>query len=223
MSKKEPSAVKDAGSKQAREKKSRRPDRRIKQTRNRLGMALIRLIIEKPIDQVTVQEVLDRAGVGRSTFYLHFRDKDDLFTSEIAEALEHWSTVLARNQEKSRRVAPVTEFFAHVADAKKLYLAMVESGRIDDFFDLAQDYFARGIEQRLKSMHAANIADRALRARSHALAGSLLSLLKWWLDHGAKEPAQEMDELFHGIVWNGLSAAAPAYSDDRGIASVIRK
>ncbi|HWC17527.1 MAG TPA: helix-turn-helix domain-containing protein, partial [Terriglobales bacterium] len=169
-------------------------------------------IQEKPIDQVTVQEVLDRAGVGRSTFYLHFRDKDDLFLSELEQALENWSTLLSRKQEKSPRVVPVAEVFAHIAEATKLYRALVDSGRIDAFMELAQEYFARGIEQRLKtSMRTGNAAERKLRARSHALAGSLLSLLKWWLNHGAKESAQEMDELFHGIVWNGLRRAAPSH------------
>jgi AcrR family transcriptional regulator len=62
-------------------KSRRKPDQRILRTRNRLGNALIALILEKPIDEVTVQQVLNRAGVGRSTFYLHFRDKDDLFLS----------------------------------------------------------------------------------------------------------------------------------------------
>jgi AcrR family transcriptional regulator len=187
--------------------RQRKPDRRIAQTRNRLGDALIALILEKPVDQVTVQEVLDRAGVGRSTFYLHFRDKDDLLLSELEQALEVWTTSLSRKQEKSQRVAPVAEVFTHIAHAKKLYRALVDSGRIDSFFDLAQEYFARGIEERLKTcMHGRNLAETHLRARSHALAGSLLSLLKWWLEHGTKESAQAMDDLFHNMVWKGLPA-----------------
>src|SRR5262249_46814032 len=62
--------------------RSRPPDPRAVRTRNRLGGALIALIQEKPFDDVTVQEVLERAGVSRSTFYEHFRDKDDLFLSD---------------------------------------------------------------------------------------------------------------------------------------------
>ena len=54
---------------------------RIRRTHERLGMALLELILERPIDKVTVQQVLDRAKVGRSTFYLHFRDKNDLLLS----------------------------------------------------------------------------------------------------------------------------------------------
>ena len=52
--------------------KRRKPDERIRRTHERLGAALVTLIQEKPMDEVTVQDVLDRASVGRSTFYLHF-------------------------------------------------------------------------------------------------------------------------------------------------------
>jgi AcrR family transcriptional regulator len=185
-------------------KSRRKPDQRILRTRNRLGDALIALIQEKPIDEVTVQQVLDRAGVGRSTFYLHFRDKDDLFLSELEVALEMWTNALSKKQEKSRRVAPVTEFFAHVADARKLYRALVDSDRIQAFFDLAQGYFARGIARRLKEIGPANPSQQELEACSQGLAGNLLSLLKWFMDRGAKESPQAMDELFHRLVWKGL-------------------
>jgi AcrR family transcriptional regulator len=70
-----------AGQRNQPEKRRRKPDRRIRRTCERLGSALVALIQERPIDDVTVQEVLDRAAVGRSTFYLHYRDKDDLLLS----------------------------------------------------------------------------------------------------------------------------------------------
>ena len=149
--------------------------------------------------------MLHRAGVGRSTFYVHYRDKDDLFLSELEQGLEMWTTTLSRRQEKSNRVAPVAEFFAHVASAKTLYRALVDSGRIEAFFGLAQGYFARGIEQRIKqSTDLRNPPQHELMACSNAFAGGLLSLLRWWLDRGAKESPRAMDELFHRMVWRGL-------------------
>jgi hypothetical protein len=99
-----------------------------------------------------------------------------------------WTTTLSRQQEKSNRVAPVAEFFAHVASAKRLYRTLVNSDRIEAFFELAQGYFARGIEQRIKeSTDLRNPRQPELTACSHAIAGGLLSLLRWWLDRGAKE------------------------------------
>ena len=200
---------------------------------------------DKPIDQITVQEVLDHAGVGRSTFYLHYRDKDDLFLDLMENGMEMWSTLLTQKHEKSNRLAPVEEFFAHAGSAMIFYRALIDSGRIHAFFDLAQGCFARGIARRLREIDdrtpvspalsarpppksspkpmspnrkpknpalvqpaARALKARELDARSHALAGNLLSLLKWWLDHGAKESPRAMDQLFHGIAWQGLQKDA---------------
>src|SRR5690242_4167136 len=56
-------------------------DRRIQRTRQLLLDALLSLILEKDFDSITVQDVIDRANVGRSTFYAHFQDKDELLLS----------------------------------------------------------------------------------------------------------------------------------------------
>jgi AcrR family transcriptional regulator len=212
----------------------KKTDLRIRRTQARLSNALVELMRDKPIDQVTVQEVLDHAGVGRSTFYLHYRDKDDLFLDLMENGMKMWSTLLVEKQEKSTRLAPVEEFFAHAATAINFYRALIDSGRIQAFFDLAQGCFARGIARRLEEMQEITVgspnlrpknlavaqlaakvsgqmkprstdsAGRELDARSHALAGNLLSLLKWWLDRGTKESPRAMDQLFHQIAWKGL-------------------
>ncbi|MGA8431528.1 MAG: TetR/AcrR family transcriptional regulator [Candidatus Sulfotelmatobacter sp.] len=191
------------------QKKRTRPavriDERIRRTRQRLGNALLALILEKAIDKVTVQDVLDRAGVGRSTFYLHYRDKNDLLLSQLEMFLETMSMLLSVRKESSHRVVPVAEMFAHIGSQNKLYRALADAGRLPDFFELAQGYFARGIERRLKeSGRLSTLAQFELSARASALAGSLLSLLQWWLARGEKESPRDMDELFHRMVWNGM-------------------
>jgi AcrR family transcriptional regulator len=161
--------------------------------------------VEKPINDVTVQDVLDRAGVGRSTFYLHYRDKDDLLMSQLEMFLEAMSNALSVRKEKSNRVVPVAEMFEHIGNQNKLYRVLTDSGHLKDFFDLAEGCFARGIERRLiESGRFANLKQRELAARASALSGSLLSLLRWWLDRGEKETPKEMDEMFHRMVWMGM-------------------
>lgn len=185
--------------------KPRRADLRVRRTRDALGAAMIELIQEKPINDITVQDVLNRSGVGRSTFYLHFRDKDDLLLSQLEVFLEFMSTALSTRNDKSNRVVPVAEMFAHIGNQNKLYRVLWDSGRLKDFYDLAEGYFARGIEQRLvESGRLGDLPQRALAARASALSGSLLSLLRWWLDRGEKESPREMDEMFHAMVWRGM-------------------
>jgi AcrR family transcriptional regulator len=67
--------------------RSETPDRRVQRTKASLHDALLGLAREKPYPSIAVKEILDRANVGRSTFYTHFRDKDDLLESGIHEIL----------------------------------------------------------------------------------------------------------------------------------------
>jgi AcrR family transcriptional regulator len=186
-------------------KRRRQVDERIRRTRARLGSALVALIHEKPFNDVTVQEVLDRASVGRSTFYLHFRNKNDLLLCQLEMFLDTMSTTLTNRKEESHRVLPVAEMFSHIGAQNKIYRALADAGRLNDFFDLAQGYFSRTIEQRLReSRRCSHLLHQELRVRSYALGASLLALLKWWVDRGAKEAPRSMDELFHRIVWRGV-------------------
>lgn len=204
MSRNGPVRVSNAG--QNTRKEPRKPDLRTRRTRDRLSGALVELIREKPIEAVTVQDVLARAGVGRSTFYLHFRDKNDLLLSLLEMFLEHMSTELIVRKEHSLRVMPVAEMFEHIGGQNRMYCALKDAGRLTDFFDLAEGFFARGIEQRLReSKRLTSLSTMELNARASALAGSLLSLLRWWIDRGGNPSPQAMDELFHRMVWSGVA------------------
>lgn len=183
----------------------RKSDPRARRTRERLGGALIQLILQKPIDAITVQEVLDRANVGRSTFYVHYRDKNDLLFSQLEMFLDVMSTRLSRTREDSKRVVAVAEIFEHIGGQNRMYRALAESGQLQDFFDMAQDAFARGIARRLReSGRATGLRRDELAARSMLLAGGLLALLRWWIDRGAKESPKAMDAVFHRLVWDGV-------------------
>lgn len=187
---------------------SRKLDARVRRTRDALGDALVTLMLEKPFDDITIQEVLDRAGVGRSTFYSHFSDKDDLLLSDAEEFFEAISMALSVHGDKSDRVFPVKEFFKHVGEMREFFAALVTSGKVHENLELARGHFARGIARRLSELpRAQTIAESDRSAIAFAHAGLLLSLLTWWIDHGMKESADKMDELFHRMVWSGVSSS----------------
>jgi AcrR family transcriptional regulator len=187
----------------------KKEDQRVRRTRDRLGDALVELLVQKPFDDITVQNVLDGAGVSRSTFYTHYRDKNDLFLSDAEEFFEGMATALSRFGDKSERVAPVQELFAHVGAARPFYNALVESGRMYDVIQLGQEHFARGIEQRLSEIPRSRAIPSNRRSPiAHGLAGSLFSLLTWWVQRGGTLSPAEMDKLFHRLVWAGTDGAS---------------
>jgi AcrR family transcriptional regulator len=178
-------------------------DRRILRTRDALGDAMVALMHERPFDEITVQHVLDRAGVGRATFYAHYRDKDDLFLSDIEDFLEMVSGALNRHNASPRRLLPVQEFLSHIREMRDFHLALVKSDKLNDVWLLARGLFARSIEERLQSA-GLQIEPTQRAAQAHALAGSFFSLLDWWIDKGMKADPKEMDDLFHRMAWKGL-------------------
>ena len=186
----------------------KKEDQRVRRTRDRLGDALVELLVQKPFDDITVQDVLDGARVSRSTFYTHYRDKNDLFLSDAEEFFESMATALSRFGDNSERVAPVQELFAHIGEARPFYNALVESGRMQDVMELGLGHFTRGIEQRLNEIPRARTISPGHRgAIAQGLAGSLFSLLAWWVQHGMSLSPEEMDKLFHRLVWTGADGA----------------
>lgn len=184
---------------------TKKTDARVRRTRDALGDALVALMHEKPFDTITVQDVLDRANVGRSTFYSHYSDKDDLLMSDAEEFFEAVATMLSARGDKSDRVFPVQEFFGHIIDAKQFVDALMSAGKFNDSMELARGMFARGIEKRLAELPRGRPipeSERPVIAFAHA--GALLALLTWWIDRGMKQTPAEMDQLFHRLVWKGV-------------------
>jgi AcrR family transcriptional regulator len=204
-------------------KSTRKPDRRVRQTRDALGDALVKLMHAKPFEEITVQHILDGAGVSRSTFYTHFSDKNDLFLSDAEEFFEMMASALSEHRDKSRRLAPVREMFEHAAEWRPFLKAMTEAGKIQDVMEIGRECFARGIARRLEEMgielRAASHEPRGrveqsrklqgeATAISQMMAGALMALMSWWLAGGHGFSAAQMDELFHELAWGGIGRAA---------------
>src|SRR4029079_19744812 len=186
---------------------NKKTDARVRRTRDALGDALIALMQEKAFETITVQEVLDRAHVSRSTFYAHYSDKDDLLMSDAEEFFEALSMALSAHGDESDRVFRVKEFFTHLSDVQPFFKALVKSGKYQENMDRARGHFARGIERRLAELpRGQSIPPHELPAIAFTHAGALLSLLAWWLDRGMRESPAEMDQLFHRMVWNGVTS-----------------
>lgn len=191
----------------------RKKDARAMRTRDRLGDALIELMHEKPFEEITVQHVLDRARVSRSTFYSHYTSKNDLFFGDVDDFWQLMSTSLARSNAKSNRVAPVRELFEHIASVGDFRQALQASGKMQDVMELGREHFARSIERRLLELGAATAPQSAILGRM--LAGALFSLLDYWISHRMKETPAEIDDLYHETAWRAVGKLPGLVQDSK--------
>src|SRR5882762_11338044 len=109
-----------------------KPDRRVRRTRESLHKALISLALEKDYDSITVQEVLDRADVGRSTFYTHFQSMDELLISGTQELRRTLHAALENHRKSAKRHESVIAFspamFDHAYGYRNVYFALLNTG-----------------------------------------------------------------------------------------------
>lgn len=185
-------------------------DARTQRTHQALSAALVALMLDRDFAEITVQDVLDRAGVGRSTFYAHFRSKHDLLFSDAERFIGMLEAHFARTSPGSTRVAPLAELAAHVGAYSAFASAIERSGHADAMWDLCVGHFARIIEGRLAVLAPARADDALPReVGARVLAAAAISLLQWWMSRQAPITPEELDGRFHQMAWRGVGGGAP--------------
>ena len=173
-----------------------RLDRRRARTRRAVERAFIELVGEKGYTGLTVQEILDRADVGRSTFYTHFHSKEDLLGLVVVSICDH---VLAPSAPEgthdftTRRepVDIVEHILTHVADEGSAVRALLTGGtgaplvhRLRVALTERVDTIFPEVLRSAGSRPAGE--DSVLR---HHLAGTVVEAILWWSDEGFRTPA----------------------------------
>jgi AcrR family transcriptional regulator len=188
-------------------------DRRSRRTRHLLRDALIALMQEKRFEAITVQDLIDRADVGRSTFYAHYQSKEDLFLRGFEEDLGELIQRIEQ-QDQGGALVPSLELFRHVQEHHRLYQALVWGQAIDSIYRTCQDYLKRTIEQRiLRRVGDERKMATPLPVLADYLAGSLVNMSKWWLDNRMPYPPERMHEIYQQLVMPGVCVALN--DDDR--------
>jgi AcrR family transcriptional regulator len=188
-------------------------DRRIERTRRSLLEALFSLIQEKGFDAVTVQDIIDRANVGRSTFYVHFVDKEDL----LIQAMDPFSADLKERQRKALREGGASaqrafafshELFTHADGHRDVFRAVV--GKQSAL--ILQRHFQRIqvdlVREEVRALWPAGATTPALLdAVVQSVAGALFGLLAWWIDGKRRVSVDEVSALFRGMALSAVRAA----------------
>lgn len=182
-------------------------DRRIQRTRQGLQDALLALILEKGFDAVTVQDVIDHANVGRSTFYSHFQDKEDLLLS----GFEHLRTEFERffMEQAVTDESPWAlslSMFQHAESRRDIYKAL--AGKQGGNIALAhiQKYLYAYLLEHLKEQLPKRKKTISPEVLTHYIASSFISMLTWWLNNDSSYSAAQMNDYFRQLVQPGVDA-----------------
>ncbi len=193
--------------------KQDKQDRRSQRTHRLVNSAMLELLFEKHYDTITVQDILDRAGIGRSTFYAHYFDKEDVLASIAEQMLETFSQQFSQ-RDGGQGVVPSLELFRHVQQNHQYFQAMLRGHTGEVLWELAQTALSRTIEQVLSTASAEKRPPSVpLDVVSQYLAGSFLSLLKWWLKSEMPYTPEQMESIFQQLALPGVWATIEGKSE----------
>lgn len=181
-------------------------DRRVRRTRHALQHAFLRLIQERGYEATSIQDICAAANVARSTFYLHYRSKEELKRA----GLEHLKGLLLTQPEgansagEAHPLAFTLAMFEHAKDHLGLYRALV--GNAGGSVALQT---IRGILTELvqKDIHLPKV----VTANPYAVAlivGAFMEILTNWLDRGAKGDPREVDTIFRRCILYGVAGSS---------------
>ena len=193
--------------------KARVQDRRIARTQKLLRDALHSLIRERDYDSIAVKEILDRANVGRSAFYTHFRDKDELLASGIYDILGSVpsSHPKARDGFDQRILwfsLPIFEHHDRHRRAGELRLgprrrAILHAQLQKVLVELIAEDIRKSLQGRRKA--AARIPPELL---GRYVASTFILVLNWWEESRNPLPAKEVNDLFRALILPTLASTS---------------
>jgi AcrR family transcriptional regulator len=192
----------------------RAKDRRVERTQQLIRGALRSLIEEKGFEALTVQQIIDRANVGRATFYAHFDNKEDLLASGFedlrASLKARQRNALSRGGSVEERVFAFSqEMFAHANEYRDVFRAMVGQQSGATVQRLLHKLLVYLVRDDVKGTVArAGNSAVPTEALVRFIAGALFGLLMWWLDGNMRLSVAEVNALFRKLAIPALKAAA---------------
>lgn len=179
-------------------------DRRVQRTRELLQKALIELLGEQRYAAITIRDIVDCANVGRTTFYLHYKSKDDLFMSchEAIVSRFHIGSLhpLTRADMLSPEAPPgATAAYRHLEHSRPLLYSIFQGKDGMLILRRMRDWSAQEIEASLRAAFAEADSSIPLDVLATYLAGAKIAMVQWWLEKPQAHTPEDLARTFHRL------------------------
>lgn len=179
-------------------------DRRTRKTRQILRDTLLKLLKQKRYEDISVQDIIAQADVARSTFYVHYVDKDDLLTGRHGIFAENLGEQILAHAGESGSAFSSRTWFYHIQAQGDILKVLAK----DSAMELAMKTLRGIIHDSVQNgMQAHQDASMPLSLLVDYLTDTLMTLIKWWFKDGMKYTPEQMDEMFQQLVMPGIVAA----------------
>jgi AcrR family transcriptional regulator len=175
-------------------------DARAVRTRDALASALISLMDGRDYNDIGVQHICDRAQIGRSTFYAHFQDKDEMYIRQVVVFARAMGEKLGFDRGGYR--FPVAHMLDHVRHMRPMFESLRKANKADFVMKIWQNNLAEVFAQRVAQLRGDTPAEVPTDIMAQQLAGTFITLMTWWLDHHCPHSAAAMEEQWTRLVKN---------------------
>lgn len=190
----------------------KRPDRRIQRTRQLLLGSLLELILEKGYDTVTVQDIIDRANVGRSTFYSHFQDKEHLLLSGSEKLHDVFEDFRSQPSPGKSNWDFSLALFRHAEEQRQAFKALLGKQVGNVVFDRMKETLEMFLKEHFGKVWPGKGHAVPLDVFVQFFVSSFLGLLTWWLDRDISYGAEQMNEYYRKLTEPAIQALTGAGS-----------
>ena len=181
-------------------------DRRQRKTREAIFNAFISLLSKKNFDNITVGEIIEKADIGRATFYSHFRTKDFLLKELCEELFCHLFDEINKRKDHKHIFdcnAPDSVFlhlFQHLQKNDNNILELLSSKNNELFLRYFKNNLLQLVESQLHLFEASKSDKLPVCYWTNHITTTFVETIRWWIDNGKKESPEVMTEYFFAVI-----------------------
>ena len=182
-------------------------DRRQQKTRTAIFSAFTSLLAEKSYSKITVQEIIDAANVGRTTFYAHFETKDDLLKELCEELFGHiiGSAMDCTHTHGlySDGSAPESVFchlLQHLQENERNIIALLSCESSEMFLRFFKDSLNELVRSQFINQNRKANTDIPEDFLINHISGSFVEMVLWWIKGHRKQTPEDLDRYFRAVI-----------------------